>query len=109
VPEVTDMNLWPRADRSKCLTPRIDIYAFGFVIAFLAGGFDLFASTQSISNEEFQRWKWDDSPSMSERLLRFINEEGTWAHRIITESLCMNPDAGFQSANQIYDHITGVE
>jgi len=93
-PELYDLHILQ--EPSLHFSATSDIYSFGFVIAFLAAGFDFFSD---IGDDTLNEWKCNDK--VLNELPSDIMRESEWASRLLPKTLRLQPSERFQSALEI--------
>lgn len=91
-PELYD----PSIVEEDSLSVTSDIYSFGFVVALLAGGADLFSR---IGTDQLNRWKYNDEILL--KLPRNIIQESAWSSAVLKRTLRLNPSTRFQSIDEM--------
>ena len=98
-PELHD--LYCLEELNPLMSATSDIYSLGFVIAFLAAGFDFFLD---VSTRTLNDWKCNNQ--VINRLPPNIIADSAWASRILRKTLCLQPSQRFQSASEILSNVS---
>lgn len=93
-PELCDSD---DVEESPELSPKSDLYSLGFIIAFLALGFDCFIGIGDYTLIDLKR---------KDMILTKIPK--TWASQILEKTLCLRPSERFDSANEIQELLSIV-